>query len=212
MEATQEEIIFYSEKMSSPEPELLQDLHRETHMKVLYPRMLSDHYQGRFLSMLAKIHRPRRILEIGTFTGYSCICLAEGLAEGGEIHTLEMNAELDFIIRPFLKRAGIEEQVHVHYGMAIDSLKNLSGPFDMVFIDADKSNYLPYYHTIFDWVPSGGLILADNVLWDGKVVGEAYQDKETNGIRTFNEFVSNDERVERVFLPIRDGLFVLRKK
>lgn len=212
MEATQKEILHYSEKMSSPEPLLLQELHRQTHLKVLYPRMLSDHYQGRLLSMLSKLHSPKRILEIGTFTGYSCICLSEGLADGGEIHSLEMNAELGFIIRPFLQKAGIADQVHLHFGEALDSLKKLRGPFDMVFIDADKANYLNYYHIIFDWVPSGGLILADNVLWDGKVIGNQHQDKETRGIREFNDFIKNDTRVENFFLPIRDGLFILRKK
>lgn len=212
MEATPEEILHYAEKMSTAEPPLLQELNRETHLKVLYPRMLSDHYQGRLLSLLSKIHRPKRILEIGTFTGYSCICLAEGLAEGGEIHSLEMNAELEFMIRPFLKKAGVEKQVHLHFGQALDTLRNLGGPFDLVFIDADKANYLNYYKVIFDWVSEGGLILADNVLWDGKVIGDEHQDKETQGIREFNEFVEQDKRVERVLLPIRDGLFILRKK
>ncbi|MEO0898207.1 MAG: O-methyltransferase [Bacteroidota bacterium] len=205
-------ILDYALSMTEDEPALLQRLHRDTHQKVLYPRMLSDHYQGRLLALLSKLIRPKRILEIGTFTGYSCICLAEGLAEGGEIHTLEMNSELGFIIFPYLEEAGIADQVHVHFGKALDTLPTIKGEFNMVFIDADKGNYLNYYKMIIDQVPSGGLILGDNVWWDGKVLSEAFHDKESVGIREFNAFVRKDERVEKVFLPIRDGLFLLRKK
>jgi len=212
MQAPTDEILAYAQSMSSEEPPLLRRLHRETHLKVLYPRMLSDHYQGRLLAMISQLIGPRRILEIGTFTGYSCICLSEGLQKKGEIHSIEMNAELEFIIRPFLKEAGIEDAVHLHFGKALEVLPDLQGPFDMVFIDADKANYLAYYKLIFDWVPSGGLIMGDNVLWDGKVIDPAVQDKETEGIREFNEFVSRDTRVDKVLLPIRDGLFLLRKK
>lgn len=212
MEFLSHPIFSYVDQISSPEPEILQRLHRATHLKTLYPRMISGHLQGRFLSLLTHLIRPKRILEIGTFTGYACICLAEGLPEGGHIDTLEMNAELDFIIKPFLTEAGAIDKITVHYGKALDTLSTLSGPYDMVFIDADKANYLPYYHMIFDWVPSGGLILADNVLWDGKVIDRSHQDKETKGIQAFNDFIRADDRVEKVLLPLRDGLFMIRKK
>jgi caffeoyl-CoA O-methyltransferase len=206
------ELISYAVNMSSSEPELLQRLHRETNLKVLYPRMLSDHFQGRFLSLLSKLYRPKRILEIGTFTGYSAICLGEGLPEDGEIHCLEMNAELEFIIRPFIEEAGLTSRVKLHFGLALELLEDIDGPFDMVFIDADKGNYLNYYLKVINMIPSGGIILADNVLWDGKVVNESVRDKETEGIRKFNEYVKQDESVEKVLLPIRDGLFLIRKK
>ncbi|MEM9897226.1 MAG: O-methyltransferase [Bacteroidota bacterium] len=212
MEFLSHPIFSYVDQISSPEPELLRRLHRETHLKVLYPRMISGHLQGRFLSLLTHLIRPRRVLEIGTFTGYAAICIGEGLPQNGELHTLEMNAELDFIIQPFLKEAGLSDRVTVHYGKAKDTLQKLNGPFDMVFIDADKANYLDYYHMVFDWLPSGGLILADNVLWDGKVIDDHAQDKETKGIKAFNDFVRKDDRVEKVLLPLRDGLFLIRKK
>lgn len=204
-------ILTYAQAISTEEPPLLQALYRTTHLKTLYPRMASGAYQGRLLSMISRLIRPKHILEIGTFTGYGCICLAEGLDQQGHLTTIEMNPELDFIIDPFLHKAGIRDQVTVLYGKALDLLPELAGPFDLVFIDADKANYLPYYQLIWDKVPVGGLILADNVWWDGKVLDPTEADKETSGIRSFNEYVKQDKRVDQLFLPIRDGLFLLQK-
>ncbi len=206
------DIFSYAQDFSSAEPPLLAELYRTTQLKTLYPRMVSGAYQGRLLAFLSKLIQPQHILEIGTFTGYGCICLAEGLRPDGRITTLEMNPELGFIIDPYLERAGIKAQVQVMFGKAADIIPNLEGPFDLVFIDADKSNYLTYYHQIWDKVPSGGVIMADNVWWDGKVQDLQVTDKETRGIRTFNEFVTQDERVDHIFLPIRDGLLLLRKR
>jgi len=207
-----DQIIEYSEHMTSAEPEWLYQLRRETHLKTLYPRMLSGPYQGRLLSLISHMKGPGHILEIGTFTGYSCICMAEGLAPNGKISTIELDPELAHIIEPALERAGIRDKVDVYFGKALEILPKIKGTFDMVFIDADKQNYVTYYDQILPRVEANGIILADNVLWYGKVMSEEYQDKETVGLRNFNDFVSQDERVEKVLLPVRDGLMVIRKK
>ncbi|MDW3650176.1 MAG: O-methyltransferase [Bacteroidia bacterium] len=211
MQIVFEDIEKYIESYSSEEPELLRKLRRRTHVEVLYPRMLSGPYQGRLLAMISHLLRPERILEIGTFTGYSCICLAEGLAAGGKIVSLELIREREDFIRKWLKEAGIEEQVELIFGDAYDTLPNLSGEFDLIFLDANKARYLDYYHLVFPLLKKGGLILADNVLWDGKILSDTYTDKETLGIRAFNDFVAQDERVSKVLLPIRDGLYLIRK-
>ena len=197
---------------TSPEAKLLQELNRETHVKVLFPRMMSGHLQGKFLEMVSWMIRPKRILEIGTYTGYSALCLASGLSENGLIHTIEIDPELEDFIMKYVEKAGLTDRVKLHIGNAIDIIPHLNESFDLVFIDADKENYLNYYNLIFDKVRKGGFILADNALWDGKVIKtEQKLDKETSGIIEFNDFVQDDKRVENVLLPFRDGVMVVRK-
>lgn len=202
----------YSEEHSSNHSAILNELYRETHLKVMHPRMLSGQQQGRFLSMLSHMIRPKAILEIGTYTGYSAICLAEGLSKEGKIHTLELDPELEKIANKYFKKAGVEKQIIQYFGDALKIIPSLDILFDLVFIDADKNNYANYYRLIFDKVRSGGYILVDNVLWSGKVI-EALKkgDKDTSGIIEFNTLVQQDERVENVLLPIRDGLMLIRK-
>ena len=202
----------YITNHASPETKLLQELNRETHVKILFPRMMSGHLQGKFLEMVSWMIRPKRILEIGTYTGYSALCLASGLAENGLIHTIEINPELEDFIMKYVEKAGLTDRVKLHIGNAIDIIPQLNESYDLVFIDADKENYLNYYNLIFDKVRKGGFILADNALWDGKVIkSEQKMDKETSGIINFNDFVQNDKRVENVLLPFRDGVMVVRK-
>jgi len=197
---------------TSAEQEVLRELNRETHVKVLFPRMMSGHLQGKFLQMVSWMIRPGRVLEIGTYTGYSAICLAGGLKDQGVVHTIEINPELEDIILKYVVKAGLSDKIQLHIGDAIDIIPDLDETFDLVFIDADKENYLNYYHLVFDKVREGGFILADNALWDGKVVEEKKRyDKETEGIIKFNDFVQNDDRVENVLLPVRDGIMIVRK-
>ncbi len=205
------EIEKYIESHTSEEPELLRRLRRRTHLEVLYPRMISGPYQGRLLSMIAQLIRPSNVLEVGTFTGYSCICLAEGLAPGGKITSLELIEEREDFINYWLEEAGIIDQVELIFGDAMDTIPGLSGEFDLVFLDANKASYLEYYQMVFPLLKPGGLILADNVLWGGKILSDQYTDKETEGIRRFNEFVSQDQRVNKILLPIRDGLYLIQK-
>jgi predicted O-methyltransferase YrrM len=197
---------------TSPEDDLLKRLNRETHLKVLNPRMLSGHVQGRFLEMISKMIRPKRILEIGTYTGYSAICLAKGLAGNGILHTIEVNPELEEFAKRYFREAGLESQIIQHGGDALELIPQIDETFDLVFIDAAKESYLDYYHLIFDKVRKGGFILADNALWDGKVVDlNQVQDKETQGIMAFNDFIRKDDRVENVLLSLRDGIMIIRK-
>jgi caffeoyl-CoA O-methyltransferase len=206
------EIDQYAQNHSQKEPELLKELNRETWTKVLQPRMLSGHLQGRTLSFLSKIVQPKAILEIGTYTGYSALCLAEGLADDGELHTIDKNEELESMIRSYFKRSGLEKKLHLHLGNAMEIIPALNKKWDMVFIDADKENYSNYFDLVIDNLRPGGLILADNVLWSGKVLHEAdAKDEETKALQTFNKIVSTDARVEALLLPIRDGLMALRK-
>jgi len=199
-------------KYCEPEDELLQQIDRETHLKVLMPRMLSGHYQGRVLSLLSKMNTPKRILEIGTFTGYATLCLAEGLTEDGLIYTLDINAELEEMVRGNFAKSPLNSKIKYIIGDAQQSLKTLANEtFDLVFIDADKKNNGTYYDLIFDQVKSGGIIIVDNVLWSGKVLNNA-QDKDTKNISSFNDQIAADKRVEKLILPVRDGLFVIRKK
>jgi predicted O-methyltransferase YrrM len=207
-----EEIQHYAENCSSREPEILSALNRETHTDFLYPRMLSGHLLGRFLSMISVMIKPRRILEIGTFTGYSAICLAEGLHEEGVLHTIELNDENEHKIREYLKKAGIEEKIQLHFGNALEIIPGLDETFELIFLDADKENYLNYYNLVFKKLKQGGIILADNTLWSGKTLDLAQTDKETEGIREFNEAVTQDSRVDNVLLTIRDGIMMIRKK
>ncbi|MCB0569848.1 MAG: O-methyltransferase [Phaeodactylibacter sp.] len=202
----------YCEAHTSPQPPTLYELERETHLKTLAPQMLSGHLQGQFLSLLSKLHRPKLILEIGTFTGYSAICLAQGLQEGGRLHTIEANAELEYLIRKYVAKAGLEQRITLHIGDALEIIPSLEGPFDMVFIDAGKQDYIRYYDMVAGNLNPGGLIIADNVLWDGKVVNEGRdQDPDARSLHEFNEMVQRDPSVENIMLPVRDGLLVVRK-
>jgi caffeoyl-CoA O-methyltransferase len=198
---------------SDPQDSVLADLERETSLKVINPRMLSGHLQGVILTMLAGMIRPASILEIGTFTGYSAICLARGLREGGRLITIEVNDELESIAARYFEKAGLQAVIDQRIGMAQEVLSTLKGPFDLVYIDADKREYATYYAMVFDKVVPGGWILADNTLWDGKITGEmAVPDSQTQGIVEFNDLVSRDQRVEKIILPVRDGISIIRKK
>lgn len=195
-----------------PESDLLKHIDRETNLKVLLPRMLSGHYQGRVLSMLSKMNNPKRILEIGTFTGYATLCLAEGLTNDGIIYTLDINAELEDMVCGNFAKSDLNDKIKYLIGDAQESIKSLKDEvFDIVFIDADKKNNGTYYDLIFDQVKPGGIIIVDNVLWSGKVLNKA-QDKDTKNISSFNDQIAADNRIEKLILPVRDGLFVIRKK
>ncbi|RLD79804.1 MAG: methyltransferase [Bacteroidetes bacterium] len=194
------------------ETRLLSEINRETHAKVLIPRMLSGQLQGRILSMISHLIKPQLILEIGTYTGYSALCLAEGLSNDGELHTIELNDELENFILKYFQQSEYKNKLHLHIGDALDIISTLPDNIDLVFIDADKRVYLDYYHLIIDKLKPGGLILADNVLWGGKVIETVQENDEyTRGILAFNDFVRKDKRVENVILPIRDGIMMLRK-
>ncbi|MEM7185053.1 MAG: O-methyltransferase [Bacteroidota bacterium] len=201
----------YAVAHSQPEPELLQQLSRETWQKVLAPRMLSGHYQGRILSMLSKLIRPTNILEIGTYTGYSALCLAEGMRDGGLLHTIDINEELYDLQRKYFDRSDWSEQIVQHLGNALDIIPNLKEDFDLVFIDADKRNYPNYLELLLPRLSSGAVLLSDNVLWSGKVV-EALdpRDEDTRALLVYNKQLNEDPRLETVLLPIRDGLSVTR--
>ncbi|MBR5398051.1 MAG: class I SAM-dependent methyltransferase [Bacteroidales bacterium] len=203
----------YLREHSSPQSEALEWIEKQTNIRTNYPRMLSGAVQGRLLTILAEISNARNVLEIGTFTGYSATCLAYGLPEEGHIDTLEINDELEDLIREGWSRAGVEGKITLHIGDARKTLAMLEGPYDLVYIDANKREYSEYYDLVFDLVRPGGLILADDVLWDGKLWQDPLpQDKQTLGIAAFNDKVMADPRVESVLLPIRDGLNVIRKK
>lgn len=189
---------------------VLNELERITHLRVLLPQMVSGSLQGEWLAFLSYMIRPRRVLEIGTFTGYSSICLAQGMPQDGHLHTIDINEELLPIIREYHQKAGLQDRITVHIGDARQIIDQLEGNFDLVFIDADKANYLAYYHQVIDRVPSGGFILADNVLWSGKV-WMPKADKTTQLLQEFNETIDNDPRVRNFLIPIRDGLMLLQK-
>ena len=197
---------------SENESELLNELNRQTNLTVLQPRMLSGHFQGRVLSVLSHMIKPNRILEIGTYTGYSALCLAEGLTENGKLITIDINEELEDITREYIQKAKLENVIDYVIGNAMEIIPNLSEEFDIVFIDADKSNYCNYYKLVFDKVKKGGYIIADNVLWSGKVL-EDYDslDADTKVIVDYNKMIHDDSRVQEVLLPIRDGLMIARK-
>ncbi|PCI11771.1 MAG: methyltransferase [Flavobacteriaceae bacterium] len=211
MDFLPEKIDTYVCNHSEDEPKILQELSRETWQKVLIPRMLSGHFQGRVLSMISKLVNPKNILEIGTYTGYSALCLAEGMQKLGVLHTIDKNEELASLQKKYFDKSDYKNQIHQHIGNALDILKTLDLNFDLVFIDADKSNYSNYFHAIIDKMNSGGVIISDNVLWSGKVV-EAIQpkDKDTPALIAYNTLLKNDPRVETVLLPIRDGLTISR--
>jgi len=192
---------------------ILNELFRETNLKILMPRMLAEPLQGKFLEMISCMIKPMSILEIGTYTGYSAICLSAGLTDGGMIHTIEKNPELKAIAEKYFEKAGLTKKVKYYLGNAINIIPDINEQFDLVFMDADKKNYLNYYKQIFDKVKTGGFIIVDNALWDKKVLTKPDpRDKETLGIIEFNNFIQNDDRVENMLLPLRDGLMIVRKK
>jgi O-methyltransferase family protein len=197
---------------SEPESEVLAELSRATHLQVLRPRMLSGNLQGQFLKMICRMIGARRVLEIGTYTGYAAISMASGLAEGGVVHTIDVNDELEDFTRGFIEKSGLEERIVFHVGDACEIIPRLDEVFDLVFIDADKREYSKYYHLVFDKVRAGGMIIADDVLWDGKVADPNVKlDAQTQGILEFNDMVQADSRVENVLLPVRHGLMMIRK-
>lgn len=213
MEFISPDLQAYVEAHSDEETALLAGLNRDTYTKVMMPRMLSGHLQGRMLSMLSHMIQPRCILEIGTYTGYSAICMAEGLAENGKLITLDINEELEAMVRDYFERAGVSEKMDYRIGNAMELIPEIDDILDLVFIDADKKNYTNYFNLVFEKVRPGGFIIADNVLWSGKVVQtEKKTDKDTQAILDFNRFVQEDDRVENVLFPVRDGLMVIRKK
>lgn len=193
------------------EPLLLQQIHRETHLRETMPHMLSGHYQGRFLSLISHLISPKCILEIGTFTGYASLCLAEGLAADGVLHTIDINEELQERVQGYFDTSPYKDNITFHVGDACTIIPTLAEIFDLVFIDADKKNNLTYYELVIDKVRSGGLILIDNVLWKGKVTNEK-PDKQTEQVLQLNQVITQDQRVQKLILPIRDGVFVIRKR
>jgi predicted O-methyltransferase YrrM len=196
-----------------PESDYLHSLYRATNLHLLYGHMVSGHLQGRLLKMLVGMIRPHRILEIGTYSGYSALCLAEGLEEGGVLHTIELNDEQEDFTRPWFEGSAYADRIRFHIGDALDVIPALGEQFDLVFIDADKRCYCDYYRLVMDYLRPGGYIIADNTLWDGHVVEPDHQhDPQTLGIMAFNDLVAADERVEKVIIPIRDGLSIIRKK
>lgn len=222
----------YAESHTTPEAPILEKINRETHLSQVYPQMLAGHLQGTLLRMIVQMIRPLRVLEIGTFTGYSAIAMGMGMAQspvsgsvtpsatpqqtltdGALLHTIEVNPELEDGIRRFISEAGLDGRVILHIGEALEVIRSLHEVWDLVFIDADKPNYLNYYNLVLPMVRQGGFIIADNVLWDGKVLRDpGKMDKDTRGIAEFNAFIQTDERVENLLLPIRDGLMIIRKK
>lgn len=208
-----EELDDYVVAHSENEPELLQQLSRETYQKILQPRMLSGHYQGRILSILSKLIQPKHVLEIGTYTGYSALCIAEGLAPNGEIHTIDINEELFDFQRKYFDKSNYGKQIIQYLGNALDIIPKLDKTFDLVFIDADKPNYSNYYNAVVDKLNQGGVILSDNVLWSGKVIEPLKPDDlSTKALIAYNALLKKDERVETIVLPIRDGLTISRRK
>lgn len=209
----QNEIEKYILSHMDDEDEILKELDRETHLKVLGSRMISGHMQGKVLAMLSLMIQPKCILEIGTFTGYSAICLSKGLAKDGKLITIEMDDELENMAKKYFIKAGIHHQIEQRTGFALEIIPTLSEQFDLVFIDADKKEYVEYYQLVFEKVKSGGFIIADNVLWNGKVLDKiAKDDLQTSGIVEFNTLIKNDSRIEKIILPIRDGITIMRKK
>ena len=199
---------------SCPEDEVLADLHRQTHVKIYHPRMVSGHEQGKLLEFLVRMINPSQVLEIGTYTGYSAISIARGLSDQGKLTTIEINDELEDFIRGYFKKAGVEKRINLLIGDALKVIPELNEQFDLVFIDGEKDQYCEYYKLIFEKVKPGGFILADNVLWSGKVIEKKIRDNDyfTKGIREFNTLINSDIRVENIILPMRDGLNLIRKK
>ena len=213
MEFPDPQINEYAEEHTTPESDLLAGINRETWTEVLMPRMLSGHLQGRVLSMLSHMLQPNRILEVGTYTGYAALCLAEGMGDQGVLHTIDINDELETRVRKYIDESDKKERIQFHVGDALEIIPSLKEQWDLVFIDADKENYARYFDLVIDDVRSGGWIIADNVLWSGKVLmQEEEMDEETLALHHYNQKVAKDERVEQVLLPVRDGLMCCRKR
>ena len=213
MDIISQSVADYSELYTTPETEALANLNRETNAKVLMPRMLSGHLQGRLLSMFSYMIKPKRILEIGTYTGYSAICLSEGLAEGGMLHTIDINEELKQMTMNYIEQAGCEQKIKLHTGDALKIIPTIHETWDIVFIDADKKNYSEYFDMVITRICKGGFIITDNVLWSGKVLEDPSEmDSDTKAIHAFNKKIQSDPRVENILLPVRDGLMVARVK
>lgn len=213
MELIPESLQQYCDQHTSPESDVLKKLNRHTHANVLQPRMLSGHFQGRLLSMISHMIKPGTVLEIGTYTGYSAICLAEGLSPNGKLITIDVNAEREEVVNRFISEAGFTHCIQHIIGDALNIIKSLPHTYDLVFIDADKQNYLRYYELVLERLNAGGYILIDNVLWSGKVLSEneRMSDKDTKALHELNEYIQQDTRVENILLPVRDGLMLIRK-
>lgn len=213
MEFITKELSDYCETYTTSESDLLAKLNRETNLKVISPRMLSGHLQGRFLSFISKLQQPKLILEIGTYTGYSALCLAEGLAQDGKLISIDVNEETSAFAKSFIEQTEFATKIELVLADAKEYIPTITDQINLVFIDADKKNYLNYYHLVIDRLNTGGIIIADNVLWSGKItMPESEMDKETLALHQFNQFVQKDDRVANILLPIRDGLMVIRKK
>jgi len=214
MQRIDDALFQYCEEYSNAPDPVLYELERETYLKTLAPQMMSGAVQGRLLQLLSQLKQPKLALEIGTFTGYAAICLARGVADGGTLHTIEVNPELEYLIRKYLQKAGLQDRVELHIGDAMQLIPSLPAPFDLVFIDAGKQHYQDYYDLLIDRIAPGGLLLADNVLWSGKVAREELRakDPDTQKLHEFNALLRADERVESLLLPVRDGLMVARRK
>ena len=209
MEFLKQDILDYCEKFSQQPNKIIQELERETKYKVLMPRMMSDQLMGSFLELISGIMQPKYILEIGTYTGYSAICLANGLHKNGQLHTIEINPELEDIAHKYFKKLNLDNKIITHIGHALDIIPKLNYLFDIVFIDADKKNYCNYYELAIKKVKKGGLILIDNVLWSGKVLNKPkYNDLETKEIKKLNQIILEDKRVKNMILPLRDGIMI----
>ena len=213
MEFIDKKLSQYAEQHTTPENELLKSLNRDTHTNVLAPRMLSGHLQGRLLSLFSKMIQPKAILEIGTYTGYAALCLAEGLNKDGVLHTIDINEELETRIQKYFNKSAYADQIKLHIGNALDIIPKIQEQFDLVFIDGDKENYSNYYDLLIDQLPSGGIIMADNVLWSGKVIdtNALDSDNDTRELDKFNAKLQSDPRVENILIPVRDGIMVARK-
>ena len=211
MEFLPEDLQKYVEDHSESESDLLQQINRDTHLHVLKPRMLSGHLQGRVLSMLSHMIQPTRILEIGTYTGYAALCLAEGLSKNGQLVTIDNNEELSLRTKSNFNQSAYADQITMHVGNAMDIIPTLDERWDLVFIDADKENYSNYFDLVIDRMNAGGYLIADNVLWSGKVFDTKKKDGATESIRSFNQKIHTDSRVQNVLFPIRDGLMIMRK-
>ncbi|HEY1038711.1 MAG TPA: O-methyltransferase [Bacteroidia bacterium] len=213
MEFIDEKLSDYCLFHTEDEDAVLKELQRETHLKIMSPRMLSGHLQGSWLSFLSKMAKPELIVEIGTYTGYSAICLAKGLAANGKLITMDINEETESIARKYFAKSGFEKQIELHTGDAKQIIPTINQEIDIVFIDADKRSYSLYFDLVIDKVKSGGLIIADNVLWSGKILDlDKNKDQDTQAIHQFNQKIKNDSRIEKILLPLRDGLFLMRKK
>ncbi len=212
MELFDELLTSYLERHCDTEPAFLAGIRRETYLKETRPHMLSGHYQGRLLSFISQLVSPACILEIGTFTGYATLCLAEGLAPNGHIHTIDINEELQERVQAYFDQSGLSEKIHYHIGPALEVIPRIRESFDLVFIDADKQHNRAYYDLVFDQVRPGGLILIDNVLWKGKVLEQETPDKQTASILALNAYLAADNRTDKLILPVRDGIYVIRKR